>query len=524
MSRSIKIERGVKQGDALSCAIFILCIDPLLRNINENENIIRIQIKHKNTKFLDELKFKGSAFADDVSIVCMKTRKSIQAVFSEYEKLTRMSGLELNAEKTEILVMNLNESEELQFKYLGKKFRVQSVNRIKICGLIYGTDLNDEYKSNVVDKITKMEYKMKLWSHRNLSMEGKALIAKTFGISQIIYNMQSYPFDKGEIVSAERALFNFLWSTSKNNRGIDRIKRFILKNDYSEGGLKITDIECLNRSLKLRQFIRAFDSKHEIAKIQSLLSEKGRNRIEYEYSNVSEDEDICKSAQNTINEITDYNRKAYCTEEFEDDPLVVEEISSTDLNTYLSRKKKVFHVCMLKNITKLGIRSVGELIREYEVEINENTSKMMKMILCIFPTKLIELAEKFQEDTNSEREDCQFVRLEKNTWKSIKTVTTKDLQHLLKKVLNKLETADFCTKHNIDDFDKENTILFRQNCRNPKLRNIYFRLIHGDFYTNKKNEEIQDGRFRKLSKMRKYRRFETSCVQLQSCKQNVEPL
>lgn len=141
---------------------------------------------------------------------------------------------------------------------------------------------------------------------------------------------------------------------------------------------------------------------------------------------------------------------------------------------------------MLKNITKLGIKSVGELIREYEVEINENTSKMMKMILCIFPTKLIELAEKFQEDTNSEREDCQFVRLEKNTWKSIKTVTTKDLQHLLKKVLNKLETADFCTKHNIDDFDKENTILFRQNCRNPKLRNIYFRLIHGDFYTYKK--------------------------------------
>ena len=31
-SESIKIERGVKQGDALSCAIFIICIDPLLRN------------------------------------------------------------------------------------------------------------------------------------------------------------------------------------------------------------------------------------------------------------------------------------------------------------------------------------------------------------------------------------------------------------------------------------------------------------------------------------------------------------
>jgi hypothetical protein len=38
-SESIRIERGVKQGDALSCAIFIICIDPLLRNLNESKDI-----------------------------------------------------------------------------------------------------------------------------------------------------------------------------------------------------------------------------------------------------------------------------------------------------------------------------------------------------------------------------------------------------------------------------------------------------------------------------------------------------
>jgi len=37
LSKKISIERGVKQGDALSCAIFILCIDPLIRNINKNK-------------------------------------------------------------------------------------------------------------------------------------------------------------------------------------------------------------------------------------------------------------------------------------------------------------------------------------------------------------------------------------------------------------------------------------------------------------------------------------------------------
>jgi hypothetical protein len=38
-SKKIQIERGVKQGDALSCALFIICIDPLLRNLNANKMI-----------------------------------------------------------------------------------------------------------------------------------------------------------------------------------------------------------------------------------------------------------------------------------------------------------------------------------------------------------------------------------------------------------------------------------------------------------------------------------------------------
>jgi len=49
-SETIKIERGVKQGDALSCAIFILCIDPLLRNLNANKKIKSIALETKITK------------------------------------------------------------------------------------------------------------------------------------------------------------------------------------------------------------------------------------------------------------------------------------------------------------------------------------------------------------------------------------------------------------------------------------------------------------------------------------------
>jgi hypothetical protein len=144
-------------------------------------------------------------------------------------------------------------------------------------------------------------------------MEGKTLIVKTFGLSQIIYNMQSYGFKSAKLINTERIIFKFLWSKNENPNGIDRIKQTIMKNEYLKGGMKVTDVESLDRSLKLKQFIRAYNSNHIISKIQALLSTKsGRGKCIYqEYPNVTEEESICKSAQETLNIIIDYNQETY---------------------------------------------------------------------------------------------------------------------------------------------------------------------------------------------------------------------
>ena len=43
--------------------------------------------------------------------------------------------------------------------------------------------------------------------------------------------------------------FGFLWigSRSEKEKGIDRIKRSVLKNGCESGGLNVTDMDCLNR-------------------------------------------------------------------------------------------------------------------------------------------------------------------------------------------------------------------------------------------------------------------------------------
>ena len=58
---------GVQQGDALSCALFIICIEPLLRNLNADPEIRNIEVKTRISK--KSVKYKAGAYADDVNVV-----------------------------------------------------------------------------------------------------------------------------------------------------------------------------------------------------------------------------------------------------------------------------------------------------------------------------------------------------------------------------------------------------------------------------------------------------------------------
>jgi hypothetical protein len=433
---SIKIERGVKQGDALSCALFIICIDPLLRNLNSNKNIKGITFGDNKTRI-----HKAAAFADDISIVCGNNS----------EKLTNRSGLELNADKTEILIMNTNETKIIKFNYNGTSFEVNSVEKIKICGLFYCTNEENEYSLNVNEKIKKLSNKIRIWSHRHLTMEGKALIVKTFGLSQIIYNMQSYGFKSEDIIQTERIIFKFLWSNGEIQNGVDRIKRSIMKNKISKGGLNVTDVECLNRSLKLRQFIRAQKSEHVIADIQKYLT--GNINILQEYGKVTKEEAICNSAQETINMITDSNREIYkkfIIQEIENNKLLIDEVSTINLEVYLSRKNRNLALCVQKSLTNNNnIVTLGDLIQTMEHEKNLKTLKAMKFILGNIPKCLIEISKHYNEDMNSDLGKMNAVMIEPGKWMNLEALTTKQIQETLKTVMKKTEELIVKEKLNI---------------------------------------------------------------------------
>lgn len=93
------ILKGVKQGDALSCVIFILCMEMLIRKIEQDDRIKGVKLldprtsKSTNTKVM--------VYADDITPI-VQDHLSIQYVFDNYLEFTACSGIKLNHDKTEI--------------------------------------------------------------------------------------------------------------------------------------------------------------------------------------------------------------------------------------------------------------------------------------------------------------------------------------------------------------------------------------------------------------------------------------
>jgi exonuclease III len=486
----INIKRGVKQGDALSCALFILCIDPLIRNIKENPEIEGITLKSKLNNV--NVNFKVSGYADDIAVICRSNNQSINAVFKEYERLTRISGLELNADKTEILNLNTeNPLPNLTYKvnYLGESYDLVAVRSLKICGLIFSSCDDDEYLSNVQDKIVKLEGQLKKWMVRNLTLEGKILIVKTFGLSQLIYNMQCYEFRQVDLVIIERLIFKFLWSKKwKESRPIERISRKILKSPYEKGGLNAPDVECLNRALKLKQFIRSDSSNHPISTLQLILLNNIRyeKALNQEYSRSVTNEPVINSSQSTINKLTDHDRLVdYGGMSVAlNSTHAINTVSSINIEEYLKRKGEIFVYCTYRPLQEMSILNLNELLLEREISIHRSSKVSIENALSRFDEKLIQIAEQFNEDINSLESNDLFFLTSTSELKNASSLDVKEMQKMLKIAYEKCETLKVETKNNLENFtfDMETISKFRVQCKEVKMRNVFYRLLNKDFF------------------------------------------
>ena len=95
IGKCFNLGNGVKQDNVLNCSLFTLTIEPLVRNINKNTTITEIR-----NRTIDLTSSKIFGYADDVTIIIENANNSVIQIFHKYGRLTKASGLKLNADKT----------------------------------------------------------------------------------------------------------------------------------------------------------------------------------------------------------------------------------------------------------------------------------------------------------------------------------------------------------------------------------------------------------------------------------------
>ena len=261
--KGFNILKGVKQGDSLSCILFIMCMESLLKNIENNPDIEQLQSVTVNGALP-----KAYAYADDVNCTIVDSDKSLQCLFKEYERLTSLSGLELNANKTEILCLGNPPGRIYKMNYMGAAHEICAQEKVKINGILFQRDTEQLRRSNLEVVNEKINSQLLKWSRRSLSILGKILILKTFGISQIIYVMQSMKLNESDFKILNSILYKFIWNRHfRAFKAPERIKRAIVNTPIKLGGLGMLDIAELDKSLKLKAVGRMFASEHPYIKI-----------------------------------------------------------------------------------------------------------------------------------------------------------------------------------------------------------------------------------------------------------------
>jgi hypothetical protein len=197
---------------------------------------------------------------------------------------------------------------------------------------------------------------------------------------------------------------------------------------------------------------------------------------------------VCQNAQETINILTNANREqryGYDEHIAIDSIHAINQIAMINVQTYLKRKGRVFLECIHNKFKKEGLETFADLIFAAETETHRERSKRLESILNAFPKYFREVAENFNIDSNANNETMTHIRKADNCWSPLEEITTKELQWMLKNTLYKLDKIKLPIDVNIDSSDID-IVQFRKNCKNSKLRNIHFRLIHNDFFTYKR--------------------------------------
>ena len=158
------------------------------------------------------------------------------------EKFSKISGLRLNKKTEALWISSKARSSELLCPE--KDFKWQEL-KIKTLGVWLSIEPELTMLLNFQEKTEKVQNVLKNWQYPRLSLLGKITILKSLVASQLVNVFSPLQTNHQAIKELNEAFYHFLWDAKP-----DKIKRNVIINEYSDGGLKMIDLLSFNKSLK----------------------------------------------------------------------------------------------------------------------------------------------------------------------------------------------------------------------------------------------------------------------------------
>ena len=241
LSNPILLERGVRQGDALSPMLYVLCVEVLACKIRASPDVKGFLLPGAGG-----LEFRVCQYADDTTAF-VKDERSLHALFNIIGDFERGSGAKLNRTKTEALW--LGAWRDRPDEPLGLSW----VKKAKILGIVFGSVNVD--RDNWEPRLSKLDQCVSRWKNRSLSLIGKVLILNILGFSKLLFVSAILSPPQWVYDRINRIIWPFLWGSR-----IETVARKSLVCPETNGGLGLREVRVHGEASRLAILIRSISN------------------------------------------------------------------------------------------------------------------------------------------------------------------------------------------------------------------------------------------------------------------------
>lgn len=219
LTRSIRIQRSIRQGCPMSMMLFVLYLTPLLDKLCLTLKGIQC----------DRECYKIKAYADDLELI-IGEEDDISSVFNVIQQFGNVSGAKLNVNKSGCLYVN---DPQIQGAHL-----FPQVETLPILGLRVADKWSKIADINYNKLIANIVITIKSWQSRKLNLIQRIRIANQYLTSKIWYLSHIILWSKRHIAKFTSTIGNFIWSGH-----LYRVAKTQLVKAYNNGGLELVSIE-----------------------------------------------------------------------------------------------------------------------------------------------------------------------------------------------------------------------------------------------------------------------------------------